>query len=199
MPQWFSMIVLALIIISAVASTILRNWKITLISLALMYLGMTILISISLPISVAIIKLLVGWMCCTVLAISCTSAQFQERFSERSLYSSLVFRVLAVALVGTVVVILVPRIQPLLTTSSVPPLTLNACIVLIFFGLIQVALTSEPFFIIAGLLTLFLGFDAFYSIVEVSSLLTGLLAVVNLGFVLIGSYFLIKGKENIIE
>lgn len=199
MPQWLSMFLLALIIISAVASTIFKNWKITLISLALMYLGMTILISISLPINIAIIKLLVGWMCCAVLAISCTSVQLQERFSEKSLYSSLIFRVLAVTLVGTVLVILIPRIQPLLATISVPHLTLNACIVLIFFGLIQVALTSEPFFIITGLLTLFLGFDAFYSIIEVSSLLTGLLAAVNLGFVLIGSYFLIKGKENITE
>jgi hypothetical protein len=199
MPQWLSMILLALIIISAISSTILRNWKITLISLVLEYLGMTILISISLPPSIAIINLLVGWMCCAVLAISCISVQYKETFSEKSLYSSLLFRVLAVALVGTIVAILTPRIQPLLTTSSVPPITLNACIVLIFFGLIQVAMTSEPFFTITGLLTLFLGFDAFYSIVEVSSLLTGLLAVVNLGFVLIGSYFLIKEKENITE
>jgi hypothetical protein len=191
MPQWLSTTVLILVVISAVSSTISRNWKITLISLALMYLGMTILISISLPISIAIIKLLVGWMCCAVLAISCISVQYQGASSGKSLFSSLLFRVLAVALVGTVVVILIPIIQTLLT-SSVPPKTLNACIILISIGLIQVAMTSEPFFIITGLLTLFLGFDAFYSIVEASSLLTGLLVVVNLGFVLIGSYFLIK-------
>jgi hypothetical protein len=195
MPQWLSTTVLILVVISAVSSTISRNWKITLISLALMYLGMTILISISLPISIAIIKLLVGWMCCAVLAISCISVQYQGASSGKSLFSSLLFRVLAVALVGTVVVILIPIIQTLLT-SSVPPKTLNACIILISIGLIQVAMTSEPFFIITGLLTLFLGFDAFYSIVEASSLLTGLLVVVNLGFVLIGSYFLIKEKEN---
>jgi hypothetical protein len=198
MPQWLSTTVLILVVISAVSSTISRNWKITLISLALMYLGMTILISISLPISIAIIKLLVGWMCCAVLAISCISVQYQGASSGKSLFSSLLFRVLAVALVGTVVVILIPIIQTLLT-SSVPPKTLNACIILISIGLIQVAMTSEPFFIITGLLTLFLGFDAFYSIVEASSLLTGLLVVVNLGFVLVGSYFLIKGKENSTE
>jgi hypothetical protein len=195
MPQWLNTIMLILIVISAVSSTIFRNWKITLISLALMYLGITILISISLPISIAIIKLLVGWMCCAVLAISCISVQYQGASSEKSLFSSLLFRVLAVALVGTVVVILIPIIQTLLI-SSVPPKTLNACIILISIGLIQVAMTSEPLFIITGLLTLFLGFDAFYSIVEASSLLTGLLVVVNLGFVLIGSYFLIKEKEN---
>lgn len=196
MPQWLSTFVLILIVVSAITTTILRNWKITLISLALMFLGMTFLLSISLPISIAIIKLLVGWMCCAVLAISCMSVQYQESSSEKSLFTSLLFRVLAVALVVTVVVILISIIQPLFT-SSVPSTTLNACIILILIGLIQVAMTSEPFFIITGLLTLFLGFDAFYSIVEASSLLTGLLAVVNLGFVLVGSYFLIKGKENI--
>lgn len=198
MPQWVSSVALILIVISAISSTILRNWKITLISLGLMYLGMAILLSISLPISVAIIKLLVGWMCCAVLAISCISVQYQEAFSEESLFSSLLFRVLAIALVGTVLLILIPIIQTLLT-GNVSSMTLNACIILILIGLIQVAMTSESFFTITGLLTLFLGFDAFYSIVEVSTLLTGLLAVVNFGFVLIGSYFLIKTKENIAE
>ena len=198
MPQWVSSVALILIVISAISSTVLRNWKITLISLGLMYLGMTSLIMISLPISTAIIKLLVGWMCCAVLAISCISVQYQEAFSEESLFSFLLFRVLAIALVGTVLLILIPIIQTLLT-GNVSSMTLNACIILILIGLIQVAMTSESFFTITGLLTLFLGFDAFYSIVEVSNLLTGLLAVVNFGFVLIGSYFLIKSKENIAE
>lgn len=198
MPEWLSTIALILIIISAISSTVLRNWKITLIALGLMYLSMTILIMISLPISIAIIKLLVGWMCCTVLTITCISVQYQESLPEKSLFSSLIFRVLAVAMVGTLVLILIPIIQSLLTIN-VSPYSIGASIILILFGLIQVAMTSEPFFTITGLLTLFLGFDAFYSIVEVSSLLTGLLAVVNLGFVLIGSYFLIKAKENLTE
>jgi len=198
MPQWLSIIAQLLIFISALSSTILRNWKVTLISLAIMYVGMTILISVSLPISIVIIKLIVGWMCCAVLGISCISIQYQETSSEKSLFSSLLFRVLAVALVSAVIVVLIPIIQPQLI-SSVPPVTLIACVVLILIGLIQVAMTHEPFFTITGLLTLFLGFEAFYSIVELSNLLTGLLAVINLGFVLIGSYLLIKGKETLTE
>ena len=198
MPQWLSIIAQLLILISAIVSTILRNWKVTLISLAIMYVGMTILITVSLPISIVIIKLIVGWMCCAVLGISCISIQYQETSSEKSLFSSLLFRVLAVALVGAVIVVLIPIIQPQVI-SSVPPVTLIVCVFLILIGLIQVAMTHEPFFTITGLLILFLGFEAFYSIVELSNLLTGLLAAVNLGFVLIGSYLLIKGKETLPE
>jgi hypothetical protein len=63
--------------------------------------------------------------------------------------------------------------------------------VLISFGLLQLSLTSHPLRVIIGLLTFLSGFEIIYAAIETSTLVTGLLAGVNLGLALIGAYMLI--------
>ena len=49
--------------------------------------------------------------------------------------------------------------------------------------------------VILGLLTLLTGFEILYAAVENSILVTGLLAVTNLGLGIVGSYLLIAGNS----
>jgi hypothetical protein len=63
--------------------------------------------------------------------------------------------------------------------------------ILISFGLLQLSLTSHPFRVIIGLLTSLSGFEIIYAAIETSTLVTGLLAGVNLGLALVGAYMLI--------
>jgi hypothetical membrane protein len=51
--------------------------------------------------------------------------------------------------------------------------------------------TANPFRVITGLLTVLTGFEIFYSAVEISALVAGLLAVVTLGLSLVGAYMII--------
>jgi hypothetical protein len=53
------------------------------------------------------------------------------------------------------------------------------------------SLTSDPLRVIIGLLTSLSGFEIIYAAVETSTLVTGLLAGVNLGLALVGAYLLI--------
>ena len=63
-------------------------------------------------------------------------------------------------------------------------------------GLLQLGMTTSSFFVIAGLLTFFSGFELLYSILESSSLVVGLLTVINLGLVLVGAFFMINEQEE---
>jgi hypothetical protein len=55
-------------------------------------------------------------------------------------------------------------------------------------GLLQLGMTTHPLRVVLGLLTLLSGFEILYAAVEVSVLVTGLLALINLGMALVGSY-----------
>jgi hypothetical protein len=66
-------------------------------------------------------------------------------------------------------------------------------------GILQLGLTSIPFRTILGLLTVISGFEILYATMEESLLVVGLLAMVNLGLALTGSYILevpaMEGRE----
>jgi hypothetical protein len=57
-------------------------------------------------------------------------------------------------------------------------------------GLLHLGMTTRPFRVIIGLLTVLAGFEILYAAVESSVLVAGLLAAINLGLALLGSYFL---------
>jgi hypothetical protein len=62
---------------------------------------------------------------------------------------------------------------------------------LIGIGLLQLSLSSYPLRVIMGLLTILSGFEIIYAAIETSTLVTGLLAGVNIGLALVGAYLLI--------
>ena len=69
-------------------------------------------------------------------------------------------------------------------------------LLLIGLGLLHLGITSDPFRVIMGLLTVMAGFEVLYAAVESSTLVTALLVVVDLGLALAGAYFLNIAQEK---
>ncbi len=62
--------------------------------------------------------------------------------------------------------------------------------VLAGMGLLQVSMTSRPLRVVLGLLTFLAGFEVLYAGLEFSVLVAGLMAAINLGLALAGTYLL---------
>jgi hypothetical protein len=56
---------------------------------------------------------------------------------------------------------------------------------------LQIGFSSSYFRTVIGILTFFSGFEILYAAVEASILVVGLLAVMNLGIALIGTYLIL--------
>lgn len=156
------------------------NWRWTLIALGAQYLAAAWLVTSSWPLGLAAIKLVVGWMAGAVLATSQAGAQPNpEHFSER------LFRVIAAILMLVVILILAPGIQAWLQVS--PPVVMGG-LALCGLGLLQTSMSREPSRMVVGLLSFLAGFEVIYAAIEMSVLVAGLLAAINLGLALAGAY-----------
>ena len=195
MPGWINILAFILAAGSAIVSTIWRKWKLTLLALAAQYVGMSLQLASVLSLDTVIIKLLVGLMCCAVMWVSCNTISYQDLDKEKNLFSTNLFRVLATILMIILAIVLRPSLQ-LLPLDPLPSTMLISSILLLLLGLLQIGINRDAFFTISGLLTFYMGFDTFYSVVEVSSLLVGLLAIINMAIVLLGAYFLIKDQPG---
>jgi len=182
-----------LIVITAMVILTFRDWRINTIALALQYLAAFILVSLSWPVGMAVVKLIVGWMATSAIALTCLRQMNSESPVEPA--ASLFFR----GLLGVLVIILIFILAPGVQQKVFPEL--NLLIVqggLILFGmaLMQLGTNSEPYLTIMSLLSLFSGFEIIQAGLERSTLLTGLLAIVNLGMALVGVYFITKNSEG---
>jgi hypothetical protein len=62
--------------------------------------------------------------------------------------------------------------------------------------MIHMGIASRGIRVILSLLTLLSGFEILYAVVETSTLVAGLLAVINLGVALVGAYLLSDDVEE---
>jgi len=105
------------------------------------------------------------------------------------------FRAVAGLLVILVMFILAPGMQ----RNIFPGLNLiilQSGLMLLGMGLMQLGTTAEPYLTVFALLSLLSGFEIIHAGLERSSLLTGLLVLVNLGLALVGVYFIGTGVEK---
>jgi hypothetical protein len=182
-----------IIVVTAMIILIFRDWRINAGALALQYIAVFILVSLSWPIGVAITKLIVGWMATAAIALTCMRQIPSEAPSEPT--ASLFFRGLAGLLVIMVIFVLAPSLQ----ASMFPRLNLfivQGGTMLIGMALMQMGTNAEPYLTIFSLLSFLAGFEVIHAGLELSTLLTGLMAIVNLSLALIGVYFIIKANEN---
>jgi hypothetical protein len=100
--------------------------------------------------------------------------------------SEIVFRSLAAGLVVLLVIGAAPRLSIWATPISLAQAW--GGLLLTGLGVLHIGLGSGLFARIVGLLTLFAGFEILYAAVEASTLVAGLLAMLNLGIVLVGAY-----------
>lgn len=178
----YAIIPVVLMLASSLLILISQNWRRVILALAIQYVGVFWLIALSWPVELAVIKLVVGWVAGAMLGASPPADFLDEKFSS---LSGWIFRILAAVMVW----ILVYTTSPLLANwIPAQPAILWGGLLLVGMGLLQLGMTTHPLRVVLGLLTLLSGFEILYAAVEVSVLVTGLLALINLGVALVGSY-----------
>lgn len=167
---------------AALALLFYPNWRWTLPAVALQYLAAAWLVALNWPLTLAAVVLVVGWIAGAVLS----SAQ-AALMPPAEPAAGRLFRLLTAALLLVVVFTLPPEVRVWFQVRQ--PVFWGA-IILAGIGLLQVSMTTHPLRTVLGLLTFLAGFEVLYAGLEFSLLVAGLMAAINLGLALAGSYLL---------
>jgi hypothetical protein len=186
---------LAVVLILVTSTTILihKDWRIALGALALQYLAMLWLVISHLPFVMGSTKLIVGWMAVAILGMTRlglpNAEEEEESFFPRGIY----FRVALMGIILLVTAGATPRIE-----SAIPGLGLPVIaggLLLIGGGIVHLGVSTNILRVTLGLLTMLAGFEILYAAIESAILVAGLLAIVNIGLGLSGSYLLLAGSS----
>jgi hypothetical protein len=190
-----------LVLLTTLVLLSFRDWRISLVGLAIQYLGVFLLVATHWPLVMAMTKVVAGWISTAVLAMAVASIpeanpgappnRSQSRIiraAGRSLRVS-AFQLATAAMIVLVVLSLGPSIVGWIPSMGIAD-TFGA-FTLVGLGLLHLGFTSQPLRIILALLTILSGFEIIYSALEISTLVAGLLAGVTLGLAMIGAYLLI--------
>ncbi len=174
------------LVITSLGVLISRDWRLVIAFFAAQYLGVLVLVAVSWPFGLAVIKLVVGWM--AGAALGTTQIGQKRAMLGKSWPASRVFRLLTAALAVLLIYSISPGVVSWIPGLSLP--VVRGGLTLMALGLLQLGMTARPFRVIIGLLNVLAGFEIMYAAVESSVLVAGLLAAINLGLALLGSYFL---------
>jgi hypothetical protein len=188
-----SWIVVGVILLASAAMLISRDWRVSLGALGVQYFAAFWLVIRHLPFVMGSAKLITGWMVVGVLGMTRLSLSTPEEQDESSsMPRGWAFRIILIGIVAFVAFGSTARIE-----SVIPGLGLQVIagsLLLIGAGIVHLGITSDLLHTILGLLTILAGFEIMYAAVESSILVAGLLAIVNLGLGLTGSYLLLAGS-----
>jgi len=172
-----------------------RDWRLLILALLAQYILVGLILSRLVRPDIAILKVMIGAFICPILFLSVRQVSFNPAlislFSKerrrRVSPTGFAFRVFAALLMMLVAI-------TLSQTLPWPGLSLNMTMAvywLILAGLTILTITENPFKVGIGLLTIFAGFDLFYTTLERSLLMTGLWGAVNLLVALAVSYLIV--------
>lgn len=177
---------LAIIFVTSLLLLTGRDWRWMIAALAVQYIGVFLLVTLSWPLAIAAIKIIAGWMAGAILGTSHVAESL--RSEEKSWPSGRLFRFLASGLVWLVVLSAAPSMPEWLPQIGIERIL--GGFILIGMGLLHLGLTAHPLRVVLGLLTMLSGFEIIYAGLESSLLVAGLLAGVNLALALAGTFML---------
>lgn len=183
---WIYPLAVAWVFITALSLLLFMDWRLSVVSLVFQYLGVFILVSMSWPLETSVVKLVAGWMAVGILGMSLVE---RGGGGTPPLHvTGMIFRGMIAALVGLVVLTLLPGAQEWFVGA--PRAQIAGGSFLVTLGLLNLGLSNDLDRILIGLLTVISGFEVMYASVEDSILMTSLLAVVNLGIAFVGAFLL---------
>lgn len=195
MSPLLSWIVILLLGVTSVGILLARDWRWLIILLSVQYVGVFILTLQHWTLGMATVKVIAGWMGAAILAMTRSNA-YEEESTDR-LPQGRSFRLVAAGVVGLIAVSGAPRVDVLMADAG---LAVSAgSLLLIGMGALHLSVTDQPLRVTVGLMTVLAGFEILYSAVETSVLVAALLAVVNLGLTLAGSYLMIASSAREVE
>lgn len=184
----------AVVLILGTSTTILinRDWRMSLGALAVQYISVFWLVSRHLPFVMGSVKLIAGWM--VVAALGMTRLGLTNLDNEEDTFwpRGQWFRLILIFIVALVTAGATPRIEAAIPGLGFP--VIAGGLLLIGAGVIHLGVTSDLLRVTLGLLTMLAGFEIIYAAVESSILVTGFLAITNLGLGIVGSYLLVSGS-----
>lgn len=186
-----------LVFLASVVLLVSWDWRASIFALAVQYAGAFVLVAGSWPIPMAVVKLVAGWMAGAVLAMALVGSPEGYHLEQRPGLAGFFFRLLVTILFGLILISLAPKI-----TDWVPGITIEQVyggLALLGLGLLHLGLSVQPLRVILGLLTALAGFEILYAVVENSTMVSGLLASVNLGLSLVGAYLLVGSTVEVSE
>jgi hypothetical protein len=186
-----------LLSLTALILLISHDWRLSVSSLGVLYLGVFTLVLISWPMEMAVVKLVAGWISASVLGIGLVNLGNRQYRPNRYLPSEIIFRFSAAGLVSLVAISLTPSLLELLPGAS-DEQTLGG-LILIGMGLLILGFTQRPLQTALGLLTFFAGFEILYVTIESSVLVAGFLALINMGVALVFAYLLLAPTLEVEE
>jgi hypothetical protein len=176
---------LGMIMITSLLLLLGQNKRYGFVGYTVQYLGVFFLIVQVWPPGLALIKLIAGWMSVAILTATLFNQKDDEEVDQS--VSSTVFKIL----LGVLIWVLIFTVSPsIIRWLPIPYVFLWSGLILFGVGLLQLAISNSTYRVIFGLLTTFSGFEILYAVVENSTLVTLLLAVVNLGLAIVGAYIL---------
>jgi len=174
---------------------ITRDWRWSLMLLAIEYVAVFWLTQLHWTLSMAAVKLVAGWMTVTILGI--TRSALDEKVAsimKAGMPESHIFRILAAALVLLLVISGTPTLAALLPGIGLAEVA--GSLTLMGMGLLLLGFTRQILPVSIALLSVLAGFEILYAAVENAVLVAALLALINLGLALVGSYLLIAVIEG---
>jgi hypothetical protein len=171
------------------------DYRLRLGMLSLQYVCVTSLNALSLPINIAIIKLIAGWLACIVLGITIRQQRWNnEDRSTGALPTGWVFRMIAVLLVSTSAIGLGQF--TLFDILGVQAVSTASTLLLIGLGILQIGLAEQPIVVGIGLLTILSGFEILYCSLEPSLAVMALMGSIHIGIALAVSIITIDIEER---
>lgn len=193
LPEIVSWIAVGLILVTATAMLINTDWRVNLGALALQYLAMLWLVTRHLPLAMGSAKLITGWMVIAILGMTRLGLTNTEEEEDSLFPRGQAFRIALMGIMALVTAGAAPRIE-----SAIPGLGLPVIaggLLLVGGGIVHLGVTTNLFRVILGLLTMLAGFEIIYAAIESAILVTGLLALINLGLGTVGAYLLLAGSS----
>ena len=190
MASLFQTLSVAVLFLCAVGILLVKNWRWMTGLLALQYIGVLGLVNISWPVEIAVVKLVAGWMAAAVLFLTFVNIPDSPAEMQNELnFPGIFFRGFTSLLIGLSMYSLVPvSLRWFLGATHQQML---GGLLLLGLGLLQLGLSREAIRIIIGVLTVISGFEILYATLEASVLMTGLLAILNIGIAFVGAYLLL--------
>jgi hypothetical protein len=194
MAVTFAWIAVLVILVTSVGLLLVRDWRLSIIFLAVQYLGMFMLVLQHWPLGMASVKLVAGWMAAAILGMT-RSGLSRPGVDEESVWPrGRLFRLFAAAIVGLIVSASTPGVSTIMADAGFA--VTGGSLLLIGMGLLHLGITVSILRVTIGLMTVLSGFEILYSAVEGSVLVAALLAIINLGLALAGSYLLIASSSS---
>jgi len=188
---WFVVLLLA---ITSVGIMLARDWRWLIIFLAAQYAGMFILALQHWPPGMAAVKIIAGWMSAAILGMTKSNLIEEKADTNNILPQGRLFRLIAAGVVGLIVASGTPLVDAMMADAG---LAVSAgSLLLIGMGLLHLGVTDQILQVTVGLMTVLAGFEILYTAVESSTLVAALLAVINLGLAMAGSYLMIASNAQ---